>query len=180
APSVATQTHPSPSTASESNSAPPPGSPSSRAPLGPTGSEPLTSPGPVTSQAHRRPVWVSATYSSRPSGESPMPLGASSGNTASRASLPSARHQWTPVRSDVRSSRTPWSVNQRPPSASNTRSFGARSRTPPLSVARVVTSPLARSTRWIEPPSQPGGGGDPGKSSPNLSCQSKQPPLLHR
>ena len=46
----------------------------------------------------------------------PMPLGASRGDVTSRASLPSARHQWNPVRSEVRSRRTPWSVNQMPPS----------------------------------------------------------------
>ena len=61
-PSVPTQTQPSPSTASESNRCPSGASNSSVPPwaAGLAGSR-ATWPGPVTSHAHTRPLWVSAT-----------------------------------------------------------------------------------------------------------------------
>ena len=49
-----------------------------------------SSPGPLSSHAHRRADSVSATYSVLPSGDSPMPFGLWIGNTISRMKEPSA------------------------------------------------------------------------------------------
>ncbi len=57
--------------------------------------------------------------------------------------------------------------------------LGARSGRPEDSVYRVVTSPVPRSTRWIDPPVQLDGTA-PGRVRPIISSQVKQPPLLHR
>ena len=51
-----------------------------------------------------------------------------------------------------RARRLPRSVNQSPPCLSNTRSFGPFSGCSPHLSNRVSTLPVARSTRWIEPP----------------------------
>ena len=68
---------------------------------------------------------------------------------------PSALAYSTAAPTSVSWACTPWSLNQKPPWASNTRSLGARSRWPSASVYSSSVTPVARSTRWIDPFRQP-------------------------
>jgi hypothetical protein len=86
--SVATQTLPSPSTPSESSSWKP-GRPYRHCHVS-TRPSSSTSPGAVMRRRMTRPVQVSAQYSTRPSGDRPMPLGSCAGKTTSRMPEPSA------------------------------------------------------------------------------------------
>ena len=79
--SVPTQMLPSPSTHSESSNWYP-GSPA-RHTLGSSGAAGANSPGAAIVRLNTRPVKVSAQYSVEPSGDSPIPLGASTGCTCS-------------------------------------------------------------------------------------------------
>src|SRR3984957_2141549 len=76
-----------------------------------------------------------------------------------------------------RARRLPKSVNQSPPCLSNTRSFGPFSGGSPHLSNRVSTLPVARSTRWIDPPIYSWGSGAAGIMVPRDAIQPK-PPLL--
>src|SRR5258708_11908505 len=76
-----------------------------------------------------------------------------------------------------RARRLPKSVNHSPPCLSNTRSFGPFKGCSPHLSNRVSTLPVARSTRWIEPPIYSAGDGAPGIMVPRERVQLK-PPLL--
>src|SRR6202022_1393662 len=76
-----------------------------------------------------------------------------------------------------RARRLPRSVNHRPPCLSNTRSFGPFSGCSPHLSNRVSTLPVARSTRWIEPPIYSAADGGPGIMVPRDGIQ-LNPPLL--
>src|SRR3954449_8980463 len=76
-----------------------------------------------------------------------------------------------------RARRLPRSVNHKPPCRSNTRSFGPFNGCSPHLSNKVSTLPVARSTRWIEPPIYSCGSGAPGIRGPREGIQLK-PPLL--
>ena len=76
----------------------------------------------------------------------------------------------------------PWSVNQSPPTSSNTRSLGPRRNRPLHESWRTVTAPVPRSIRSIQPFSNPGGSfvcvsRSIGMRNPPISVHRK-PPLL--
>ena len=139
--SVATQTLPSPSTASESSSWKPGKSYSRWSGVAARVGEHAGGGDVPTPTAVR--VVVSATYTFVPSGDRPTPFGVISGidHLGDRRAVGLRVVQPATVRSPG-SRFLPRSVNQNPPWASKTMSFGPRRRMPLHSVYRSSTSPV--------------------------------------